>query len=1459
MQKPPTTYHLRELFQFVLFLITFCVGINQSLAQQRATIFYDSAYTQVCTDFFCEAYNIKETLLDLNIDIRNINQLNPDTIIDAMQCAEFLVIPETEVGDFAADIDLVSAQFIRDFVFDGGGLIVMGSAGFNSGSSTASANLNSIFGFSLIDQSFISFGSTDLNVQSSMGTAFENGPDTLVNLTSTNFVNNSFPAGSKQIYGDSIASTVVQIPYGEGEIIFLGWSWFRGGPGQSQDASVWEQILELSIAEISNGYIYPDCISCDQYPPQALAYNQSEVSVDSFGILNLSVQSIDSASVDNCGIQNIVLIDQQGAPVNPFNCAQLEDTIPIGMVVTDSVALRDTAWLSIVVIDTIFPVINCIPDITIKCDENLPILTQPSTSDNCGIDSIWQTDIVNLNFCNVGNVERVWYVRDVFGNVSSCIQTVHIVRDSLPIILFPINYSINCVIAPPNLAPDQLPISFGFPSIDSVSDCSSLYAEYNDVVTGICLPIGFTIERTWTVLDSCDANFSIQQIQLLEVFDNSPPFLSCAVDRNLYLSTTQCMMDIDTALVILGDDCDANPFISDFIITDTTGSFSFLNPVLPGVYTVKEKAVDACGNLDSCIHRVSVLDSLPPVPNHLPTYQVNISTSGAVPVCATDLEQGSTDNCQVSSILISRDSLNFSPCVNFECADVAVSPHTIIFRTYDPSGNFEDASVIISVVDTMMPSLICPTNAVVDCSMDYPYLPFAQEPVIMNNCDAYTVNYVDNNIGPCGLGSFERTWVISTTNFIDSCIQIITVVDNVNPTLIVPPDITLLCDDANISPDSTGFLEVFDDCGQYQVDFTDILFDICAPGKMLIQRTWQAVNNCNPIENYTFTQEIRIDDLNRPIFDFPPIDLVRGVNDTTCLGSLDLPAYAITDNCDLNPDLDVVVTDMDNNILTNFDNLSIGVYQVMLTAVDDCGNNNSALIDVEVKDLVPPEIVCVDTVIAVLQTSEEVTVFAFQFDAGTTDHCTPDNELVYRFASNGPVPFVVSETFDCNDLGFITRTFIAIDNSSNLSSCEIVIEVVDPFSFCPVTTTANIGGRILTETSSAATNVEIDVLPLGANFTQSNINGVFNIMSIPVNTSYEIIPDKNIFHGNGVSTFDIFLIRKHLLNIDLLDSPYKVLAADANNDNKISTIDIVNIRKVILDIVDTFPNNRSWRFIPDDWVFVDSLNPWTPMYPEQITISNLSQDRSDLDFVAVKVGDVNNDVDPTMLVTDDRGQGLNIRIDEVSLNSDEVQFIPLYIEEIDQLSALQFRLDLGEELNSINIVGGSISESNGFATFESIDNIDPHYAMLWDNAEGKEIDPNEPALILAVDSKRPQLLSRVLQLNDNQLKARAYTSSGEEFKLALNFEHTAGAKAPSISLHPNPFKSELNLSIQSNEQHSEIEIFDYTGKTIHYEIISNESQHSHHQFDASIFREQGIYFIKVSLASQSILKKVIFH
>jgi len=96
-----------------------------------------------------------------------------------------------------------------------------------------------------------------------------------------------------------------------------------------------------------------------------------------------------------------------------------------------------------------------------------------------------------------------------------------------------------------------------------------------------------------------------------------------------------------------------------------------------------------------------------------------------------------------------------------------------------------------------------------------------------------------------------------------------------------------------------------------------------------------------------------------------------------------------------------------------------------------------------------------------------------------------------------------------------------------------------------------------------------------------------------------------------VSTLDLVMIQRHILGLQELDSPYKIIAGDVTNDEKLSASDLLALRKLILGITNDF-NNKSWRFVNGAYDFPDPIDPFP--YEEEVEIRDLMSNINDADL-----------------------------------------------------------------------------------------------------------------------------------------------------------------------------------------------------------------------------------------------------
>ncbi len=77
-------------------------------------------------------------------------------------------------------------------------------------------------------------------------------------------------------------------------------------------------------------------------------------------------------------------------------------------------------------------------------------------------------------------------------------------------------------------------------------------------------------------------------------------------------------------------------------------------------------------------------------------------------------------------------------------------------------------------------------------------------------------------------------------------------------------------------------------------------------------------------------------------------------------------------------------------------------------------------------------------------------------------------------------------------------------------------------------------------------------------------SGNYLFENLPTGGDYIITVEKTDNPLDGVTTFDLVQIAKHILQIQLLTSPYFMLQAAVNGSGTNTTLDLVEIRKVIL-------------------------------------------------------------------------------------------------------------------------------------------------------------------------------------------------------------------------------------------------------------------------------------------------------
>ena len=113
-------------------------------------------------------------------------------------------------------------------------------------------------------------------------------------------------------------------------------------------------------------------------------------------------------------------------------------------------------------------------------------------------------------------------------------------------------------------------------------------------------------------------------------------------------------------------------------------------------YSVK----DASGNTSSAEVTITVVDEIKPILKAKTTFTLKLDAEGKGAIKWEDIDQGSTDNCNLKDKLLSKSA--------FTCADLGASKITVTAK--DASGNTSTAEVTITVVDEIKPTVKAKTS-----------------------------------------------------------------------------------------------------------------------------------------------------------------------------------------------------------------------------------------------------------------------------------------------------------------------------------------------------------------------------------------------------------------------------------------------------------------------------------------------------------------------------------------------------------------------------------------------------------------------------------------------------------------------------------------------------------------------------------------------------------------------------
>lgn len=198
-----------------------------------------------------EGAGMEKALLRSRQRVKRVTSLDPAVLRRELRGASVLVIPDLEKGDPKASRP--AQAVMRDFVSSGGTLL---AAMDESGKDRAAKLVNEIFGWRLAVESEAKGSKSGR--QSVVKKWGFRGPRSIRHNNDTDALKKaSLPSSSAIFYADSSGNaTVSALPFGSGQVVFLGWDWYDGKPLGRQDGgwlSVLQGVLRMKRPGASSG------------------------------------------------------------------------------------------------------------------------------------------------------------------------------------------------------------------------------------------------------------------------------------------------------------------------------------------------------------------------------------------------------------------------------------------------------------------------------------------------------------------------------------------------------------------------------------------------------------------------------------------------------------------------------------------------------------------------------------------------------------------------------------------------------------------------------------------------------------------------------------------------------------------------------------------------------------------------------------------------------------------------------------------------------------------------------------------------------------------------------------------------------------------------------------------------------------------------------------------------------
>jgi hypothetical protein len=437
---------------------------------------------------------------------------------------------------------------------------------------------------------------------------------------------------------------------------------------------------------------------------------------------------------------------------------------------------------------------------------------------------------------------------------------------------------------------------------------------------------------------------------------------------------------------------------------------------------------------------------------------------------------------------------------------------------------------------------------------------------------------------------------------------------------------------------------------------------------------------------------------------------------------------------------------------------------------------------------------------------------------------------------------------DCIPVQFKNKPSDIIATKTNLK--EIVPTTIDGQACPPKPVT--IAGKIFRENKVPIKFVTVTIKPDTLQPVITGPTGEYKFANLPYNKDHIVRPSLDSNHSGGVNILDVVLIQRHILAKDTFDTPYQWIAADVNKSGSITVADILNIRRLILGSLLKFPDNTSWRFVPEGFKFPDikTTNPLTVTFPDSLLFKALKKDSLDANFIGIKVGDVNLSTNAQLRAD----ETMEILIANRAFGLGEKLVVEVRASDLEKYAGYQF--DLGFDREALEFVSVEPGEVPGVDrnTFNLNAVAEGRIPTLWYQTGASLRTAANPVLFrLNFNTRQAGEVAAALWLNQQTLPSMAVNQKGQAQQLKARFTNSAlkvdlgnrnAIKA--LGVQPNPFKEQALIRFKlPMDSRTTLSIIDVAGREVYREARNLSAGVQEWTINGNTLGQSGVYHYRI--------------